>query len=125
MSRNWWTRVDPHVAPMGDIGGDCQVGEAYGARFWHPLTDGRFAVIDRAFYVADHNGRRYVECMTEYVVCRDWQRPFDTEERSDARYTECDGNATEEAAKDAAEWGGGVPLGDDEWGRIYPQEVLA
>ncbi len=124
MSRNWWTRVDPKVAVMGDIGGDVQRSGAYGARFWHPLADGRFAIIDRAFYAAERDGRHYLECVTEYVVCRDWRHPFDTEERSDARYTECDDEATEEAAKGAAEWGGGVPLGDDEWGRIYPDKVL-
>jgi hypothetical protein len=125
MSRNWWTRVDPKVAVMGDIGGDTQVSEAYGARFWHPLAAGRFAVIDRAFYIAEHDGRRVLEQQTNYVVCRDWQRPFDTEERSDARHSECEGPATEAAAYEAAEWGGAVPLGGDEWVRIYPDEVLA
>ncbi len=124
MSRNWWNRADPKVGVMGDIGGDAQVSEAYGARFWHPLADGRFAVIDRAFYVAELDSRRYVECMTEYVVCRDWRRPFDTEDRSDARYEEHrDHPATEAAAKRAAErseeW-----TCTYEWGRIYPQEVL-
>jgi hypothetical protein len=125
MSRNWWTRVDPRVAPAGDVGGDGQLSEAYGARFWHPLADGRFAVIDRAFYVADHGGGPVLECQTEYLICRDWQRPGDTEERSDARYEEHrDHPATEAAAKRAAErneeW-----TCTYEWGRIYPQEVLA
>lgn len=101
------------------------MSEAWGARFWHPLADGRFAVIDRAFYVADHGRGPVLECQTEYLICRDWRRPGDTEENSDARYVECDGEATEAAARDAAEWGGGVPLGDDEWGRIYPWAVLA
>lgn len=127
MSRNWWTRVQPDVMRAGDVGGDDQVSEAYGARFWHPLADGRFAVIDRAFYVADHGQGPVLELQTEYVICRDWRRPFDTEEQSDARYTECDdeGGVTEAAAKDAAEWGGAVPLGDDEWKLIYPWAVLA
>lgn len=120
MSRNWWNRVGDGVLKAGDVGGDGQVGEAFEARWWHPLADGTFAVISRYYYVAERGGQLVLEGYTEYLVCASLDDPGSTERWSgQSAYGVCDGEATDAEAYGCAEWGC-RPLGDDEWAPVAP-----
>jgi hypothetical protein len=83
-----WTREEPLVGSGGDCGGDIQVSDSFTARWTAPLVDGTFALLTVAFYLAEDDGRTFVECQTEYLHCRDLQDPGGTEIFCDYDYTE-------------------------------------
>lgn len=103
-----WHEVEP-FGPMdeGDVGGDWQVGTAWGRRFARRLPSGRWAVITDVFYtVADNTreGREHddtepndIQNSTEFTVCRDLDDIGMTEELSDYQY----------------DWAEGTPINDE------------
>jgi hypothetical protein len=91
-----WQQHGP-LDDRDDPGGD-QAGIAYGLRFINPAVPG--ALLEVHFYAAygDHainhainTGPYFVRRSTTYTLCRDVDRPGDTEEWSDAYYTTLSG----------------------------------
>lgn len=83
--------VGPHVS--GDVGGDNQVSEAWGRRFYRVLPDGEYAVIDVDFYVEDENGqdhedrpRLVITRQTHFARCTDLEDPGSSETYADVMY---------------------------------------
>lgn len=77
-----WARREPRASPA-DSGSDCQVGEAWEARWTRPLADGTWAAVIRTVFIGKHDHGRSVECDYEYTICRDPAAPGDTELWSD------------------------------------------
>jgi hypothetical protein len=89
-----WTRVEPRVALAGDVS-ECQVGDAYSARWVGALADDTFAMVTRTYYLVREAGyqvvkplgyqvvgQTYLERDNEYLVCTDPDDPGGTEIRS-------------------------------------------
>jgi hypothetical protein len=74
----WTRRTDPLVGTSGDCGGDIQVSDSFNACWTAPLDDDTFAMLTTSFYLAEQDGRRFVQCETEYLHCRDLAAPGDT-----------------------------------------------
>jgi hypothetical protein len=117
-----WTRHEPRVAPAGDVGGDHQVSEAFSARWSAPLPCGLFAVVTRSFYATDFRGP-VMDCDTEYAVCRDPQRPGDTEMWSGGTVTHWSNRTDEASVRLAAELAD--PPTVEEWSSAAPQWAVA
>jgi hypothetical protein len=93
-----WTRVEPAVAPGGDVGGDLQATESYSVQFlpgWEP-ADGLHAMVTAYFYGAYEDPVTrpagappegfWVQQQTEFLICQDLDDPGGTEAWSDYRY---------------------------------------
>ncbi len=75
--------------PLVDSGGDqaeYQVGESFTARWTARLSDGTWAVVTQAFYMADFEGRRFVESQVEYLCCADPNEPGGSEINANTEY---------------------------------------
>lgn len=118
-----WERQLPLAGRAGDVGGDVQVGEAFGARWARRLDGGLWAVVTRSYYPAELHGARYLECDTEYLVCTDLSDPGGTEQWSDGRAVPCTGNPTGEGACNAAV--GALGPDDGEWNTFAPRWAVA
>jgi hypothetical protein len=84
-------KADGGIGPGGDVGGDCQAGEAYDVRFFHPKMHG--ALVTAYAYAAEYDrnpGEFLVQVQTEFMICRDPADPGGTEEWSDATYQDED-----------------------------------
>lgn len=77
-------RQQPLVGQGGDAA-EYQVGDAFNARWTSRLSEG-WAVVTQTFYLADFEGRRFVESQVEYLWCRDPRDPGSSEITSDMRY---------------------------------------
>lgn len=106
-----WHEVEPY-GPLdeGDIGGDIQVGIAWGRRFARLLPSGRWAVIDDAYYTVAENTRpgreddnaepNDIQNQVSFTVCRDLDDVAGTEEYADMQYEWADGwPLTDETAR--------------------------
>jgi hypothetical protein len=99
-----WREAAPGVPlPEGDVGGDYQVSEALGRRWWLRCPDGLWAMYGVAWYVSDDTdqvdepvGPR-LERQVELLVCPDIQDPG-SESWADYRYEVEEGWAAEEAS---------------------------
>ena len=80
-----FTRQQPLVGAGGDAA-EYQVSDAFNARWNGRLSDGTWAVVTQTFYLADFEGRRFVESQVEYLWCRDPSDPGSTELSSDVQY---------------------------------------
>jgi hypothetical protein len=104
-------RREPRVGAGGDAA-EYQVGDAFDASWTAQLSDGTWAVVTQTFYLADFEGRRFVESQVEYLWCRDRSAPGGTEFNSNLEYIDHtddvsdDPRALAEQAinTDAAEW---------------------
>jgi hypothetical protein len=101
--RSVWTRVEPLVGQGGDVAPH-QISDAYTARWIAHLTDGTFALVTRAYYIAHNDDDSYVphpddqsayarqvpyvERQDEYLVCRDPADPGGTEINPEYVHTE-------------------------------------
>lgn len=88
-----YTEVDPagpHVS--GDVGGDNQISEAWGRRFYRELPDGEYAVIDVDFYVEqegdkeDGGTRLAITRQMHFTRCTDLSDPGSSEVYADVAY---------------------------------------
>jgi hypothetical protein len=88
-----WTKVDPPVAPAGDVGGDWQATLAYSARF-RPAeepADGQHALVTDSWYGEAtgptwRDGPFRLACQREYLICEDPKNPGSTEVWADSNY---------------------------------------
>jgi hypothetical protein len=84
--RSPWERQDPAVAPAGDVT-EYQISDAFSARWTAALTDGTYALINRAYYVVQYDGKPVeLERLDEYLICRDLADPGGTEINSEYVY---------------------------------------
>lgn len=94
--RSVWERREPLAAPAGDAA-EYQIGDAFGARWTAPLTDGTFALVSRTYYLGQYEegqvhiqgvnpGEVFVERQDEYLVCTDLDDPGGTEINAEYRY---------------------------------------
>lgn len=65
-----------------------QVGDVFDVRWQAQLSDGTWALVTQAFYLADLDGRRFVESQVEYMWCRDPNDPGTSEINSDVQYVD-------------------------------------
>jgi hypothetical protein len=75
------------VLPGGEVGGDVQLCESFGVRFWHRDQPG--ALVGYCYYAAldlEDLTCIYVERQTELLVCTDTDDPGSSEVWSDYRY---------------------------------------
>jgi hypothetical protein len=79
MCREPWQRCEPEVMSGGDCGGDCQIGDAFDARWTAPLPGGLHALVTRYFYIVERDGLTYIEQQIEFLVCSDLSDPGNTE----------------------------------------------
>lgn len=90
-----FTEVDPQDGPgdQGAVGGDIQVGTAWGRRFHHDFGDGTHAVADVAFYLEDANAMSgeagpdlRISRQIDLIWCADPADPGSTQTGGDVRY---------------------------------------
>ncbi len=85
-----WKRFEPLAGRGGDAA-EYQISDAWNAKWAAPLADGSWAVIYRTYYLADYDGRVFVERQDEYLTCADPNHPGGTEHGpGDLRYAEVD-----------------------------------
>lgn len=121
MGTEWVPQAVDDVDPGGDVGGDRQVGESYSVRFvaadgrHAPRAPGEFGVITVYIYAVSAGGDEPedarnggddaefgVEVQAEFTLCRDPERPGDTEAWADNRVYELPGTYDDVASADGA-----------------------
>lgn len=122
-----WQRREPAIFDGdGQPGGECQISEAYSARWTHPLEGGLHAVVTRYYYVSDGDGHDlHVEEETEYLACTDPSDPGSTEQAADYGYrtVPCRGPFDDAAARTAAEQAPEPTVA--EWAEMLPDWKVA
>lgn len=114
-----WTRIQPAVAPGGDVGGDIQSSDSWSARWTRPLADRQHGVVTRTFYATDDDSAQTLECETEYLVCSDPARPGGTEIWSDVRHETIAHGRHDSGDAQAAAHRAIAPT-DAEWSSVMP-----
>lgn len=116
-----WIEAYPHgISDEGDVGGDAQIGAAWGKRFVRYVSRaGVWVVLNDYFYVADERGLgnpdadwQWIENQTEIMVCTDPDDPGSTEIFADYSYWEMDPQFGVDLDEEAQRLAEGCDAGD-------------
>lgn len=95
-----WRPDGPMRHDSGDVGGDVQAGPSHSLRFVHDTIGG--AVVEVYTYAARNTGNGigrdgadeekpfWADCLVQFTVCDDVERPGDTETWADVKYENAD-----------------------------------
>jgi hypothetical protein len=106
----WRETMPDRPLPGGDCGGDIQIGDSLGRRWWMALADGNWALYQVTWYLADdtdlgtepRDACLYLERQEEFLICSDLRNPGGTELWSNYRHQAEPGWAPEPASVELA-----------------------